>query len=405
MSWGNLKIGRIALRETYAVTDQVNASSGERTLTIRGTETYPGISYAELHARREDLMGIRGELVGVSFSAKSAFDGFYEVRDLGAIVRDWKATEEAAGLDWNATLSLIGPANAVDIESRLTGIARLNDFSVVGERWHAPAAGALGYFTGATNPSSSVDRIAEDGSVLRVRRGLPSGIDPRWSVSSVAAYLAGRVRFLAGGIERYGVRVNVLPTGWEVINGLVRVRLSATASATLDVDAWDGSWQVKAWDIAVSGDVITPAEILGVTVIRNDNEMVSLRLFSVDAAFGRTYLDLSLRRGSRFVECYLQVPAAATLKAQLHTLEASTKTSGYVAANANDGDGNKSWSCSAKSFTLATNGGVEKAATTTLDFAIGVVLNGTGAVAGDAAAVLYDQYIGALPESTTGVLR
>lgn len=405
MSWGYLTIGRIPLRETYTISDQVNASNGERTLTMTGVEYYPGTPYAEVHARREDLMGIRGEMVGVSFSAKPQFDGFYTVKDLGAVVTDWKAKDEAASLRWNATLSLIGPANAVDVESRLTGIARTNDFAEAGERWHAPAGGALAYWVGTGGPSGSMTRNLDTGSTIRVYRGIPVGMDPVWGVSTPAGLLAGRTRVLIDGLERYGTRVKGSATGWEISNGLVRVRPSATAGATIEVAAWGGSWETKDWDINPGPAVLTPASLLGTTVLRNDVEAVTIRLLFQDSASKRGLLDLVLRRGSRFVEGFMQVPDSATLIATLHTLETSTKTSGYVAANANDGQGNKAWSASAKAFTLQANGGVSKATATTLDFALGVVLDGTGAVSGDTADVLYKQYIGALPESTMGVLR
>lgn len=405
MSWGYLTLGRIPLRETYRVNDQVNASTGERTITLTGTETYPGITYDELVARREDLMGIRGELVGVTFSRKTTFSGFYTVKDLGANIRDYKTPDEAALVDWNATLSLIGPAAAVDLESRLTGIARVNNFAVSGERWHAPAAGALAYWAGV-GPSSAVTRALDANGPITVYRGIPAATDPRWSVASPAALLYGRVRFNSASVERYGIRINVPATNWEINNGLVRVRPSQPGTGTLEISAWGGSaWETKEWDVSVGGDIITPAEFLGCTVLRNDIEMVSVRIMANDPLKGRTYVDLALRRGSRFVEGYVQVPASSTLVVQLHSSEASTQTSGYVLANANDGSGNKAWSASAKTFTPAANGGISLAATTKLDWAAGVVLDGTGAVAGDLAADLYAQYIGALPEATAGVLR
>lgn len=404
MSWGSLVIGRIPLKETYRVSDQVNASSGERTLTLTGVETNPGLTRAEVHARREDLMGIRGELVGVTFSQKPEFDAFYTVKDLGAVLTDWTTTDAAVGLTWNATLSLIGPANAVDIESRLTGVARTNAFAVTGKRWHAPAAGSQGWYV-AGGSSGVVSRVTEDAVTVGVQVDFAAGQDPLWSVATVAGFLSGRVKFLSGGLERYGQRVKVPATGWELNNGLVRIRPAANGTGSLDIAAWDGSWQTKTWNLRVGTDVITPAEILGVTVLRNDTEAITLRMFAVDPSRGRTYVDLLLRRGSRFAEGYVRVASSATLGLRLEAAEASTQTSGYTVATANDADGNKAWVASALSYTTFASTGLDKATTTTLDFAVGVVLNGTGAVSGDAAADLYDQYIGALPEATMGVYR
>jgi hypothetical protein len=122
---------------------------------------------------------------------------------------------------------------------------------------------------------------------------------------------------------------------------------------------------------------------------------------------GRASLDLTLRRGSRFVEGYLQTGTSATLAAYRSTLETNTSfaASGYVTATGDDADGNRFAVGSARTFTAHTNGGVIKSSATSLDFWIGVEAGGGSAVSGDAATDLRSQYVACLPEAVYGVRR
>jgi hypothetical protein len=105
------------------------------------------------------------------------------------------------------------------------------------------------------------------------------------------------------------------------------------------------------------------------------------------------------------MEGYIQRPASGTLTVTADTVEAGTSVTGLIRATANDAAGNRYVVGSARSFTGdTTNGGFTKSATTTLDFYIGVELNGSSAVSGDAAADLQAQYIAAMAEKV-GVVR
>jgi hypothetical protein len=132
--------------------------------------------------------------------------------------------------------------------------------------------------------------------------------------------------------------------------------------------------------------------------------MVTLRLMK-DRAPGRTVLDLSLRRGSRVVEAYLQTDTATTLAWYRSATEAGTAGTGYVSATANDGAGNRYLIGSSKTFTNNLNGGLSASATRTLDTFIGAVVGGASAAAGDVATVVRDQYVLILTETTMGAPR
>jgi hypothetical protein len=220
----------------------------------------------------------------------------------------------------------------------------------------------------------------------------------------VASYLNGRVRFIdSNALERSGVNYSPAASGWNLNNALVRVQPLAS-NGVLQVAAWTGgAWQNISWDILSGGTTLgAPTSC---TVLRNECELAVVRLLWTQAP-GRITVDLTLRRGSRFVEVYVQGEFSATLVIQCFTAQAGTAGTGYVSATANDGAGNRYIVGSAKTFAnLLTQGGISLASTTTLDAFIGVVAGGSGAVAGDVATDLYAQYLGSPSELVQAVRR
>jgi len=401
MSWGTIQVGRLTLRETVLAEDKVNANSGVRSMVITGQESTPPLTLAQLRQRREDIMGLQDRLVQVAFTDKSDLDGFYRVTDTGASQTNWQG--EVAWVNWNISLELVGPANAVDLEDRLTAAGRINDFGRTGVSWHAPAVGAHSYYTGSTSPAGTVSRVGADGTVT-VYLGLPDGANPRWG-STVAGYPGGRARFVLDGAERTGINLAVSGSAWSVSNSLTQVEPGASASLT--VSSWGGAaWEDKSWDLFVGADLLSGQDLNAVTVLRNDYEMVTVRL--VWSAPARHTLDLSLRRGARTVEGYLQTGTADTLWLLRTTAEAGTSpaSAAYVTATANDADGNRFIVGSARTFTAQlVQGGLSASATRTLDFFVGAVVSGSGAATGDAAGDLRDQYLMAMADTTNGVRR
>lgn len=403
MGWGTITLGRLTVREAVLADDRVNQLTGVRTLVVQGQESTPPLTtVAELNQRREDIMGLMGLLIPVRFTDKPNLDGYYTVVDVGAGQTNWQG--EVAWVDWNVSLELIGPANAVDLEDRLTAAGRVNDHGQTGTSWHAPAVGAYGYWTGAGSPAGTVSRVGTDGTVT-VFLDLPADTNPRWG-ADLADYGGGRCRFTLDGFERTGTNLAVSGSAWSLSNSLVRV--TPAASATLSVDAWDsGAWAAKTWNVSVAGSGASLGAPDAVTVLRNDYELATVRLVW-DRAPGRAVLDLTVRRGARTVEGYLQTGAASTLAVYLGSAAAGTSpaSAGYVTATANDSDGNRYVAVSARSFTaLTVQGGLQKTSTRTLDFALGVAFGGSAAQSGDTAANLVSQYLMAMADTTAGVKR
>jgi hypothetical protein len=396
--WGDLKVGRLLLRETFKEGESAGTA---RTLDLEGQESSPPLTRNELVWRHDNLTALEsGTVMPLTFTDKPERNAYVNVDSLSADYTEWRT--DVVTSDWKLGLTRLGSDTEVDLQSRLTGVARVNDFSLTGERWHAPPIGHYGYQTGTSNPTT-MTRTGADGAIT-VYRSIPAGVSPRWGCATTA-YLNGRVRLTSSGTELCGVDQSLSPTGWALTNGLVNI--TPGASATFDVQAYTGgAWRSKLWNVSVAGSAASITSWDGATLLRNDPEHVIVRL-TTGLNPGRATLDLTLRRGSRTVEGYLQTTTSNTLAAYRSTLEATTSfaASGYVVATSNDADGNRFAIGSARTFTAHTNGGVQKAATTTLDFWIGAVAGGGSAVSGDTATDLRNQYIGALPETIYCVRR
>lgn len=401
MSWGTLTIGRLTLAETDSVDDKVNANDGTRTVVLTGTEyTFGKWTDAQLKAKAEDLVLLMDRVLPVTFSQKSERNGYYRITDAGVVSTRWQG--EGSFFTWNLSLALIGPDNAVDIESRMTHVVRTNAHGIVGERWHAPAIGHYAYFLGAVAPTS-ITRATETGP-MTIYRGIPA-VNPRWG-SPVGSFLSGAAKFAdINGVVRSGVGIKLDPSWWELNNGLVRVRPASTAGTTLEIAFYDGAaWrETGPWDIRVAGSSILPAShLLAVHLVRNEPELVVVRLVALQPATSlRVTIDLMLRRGSRFVEGYLQRTAAGVLAVTPDQATPTTLSPGYFKANAPDVSGVSIVGGSSKTFVLANTGGVEVTGGTAMDFWIGAEL--AGAVAGDLSADLAKQYM-AVPNEQTGVI-
>lgn len=399
MTWGTVTIGRLVLRETTTLTG--GYASGRRTLSLAGEESTPPLTMAQLRQRQEDILGLADRFVPVTFTDKTDHNGYYVVDNVSAALDN--AQGETAKVSWTITLARLGPDNAVDLESRIVNVVRQNSFALTGERWHAPAASAYAYFTGSTRPSGSVARVGDEG-VVTVYRGVPAAVSPRWG-AALADYGRARARVTVDGLERSADEVSIpASAAWRIGNSLVNV--SGGASASLLMDFYDGTaWRTKSWNVSVTASAASPVLTWdAITIVRNDYESVTVRLVK-SAAPGRALLDLTLRRGARFVEGYAQTDVSSTMSVYLASAETGAASAGYVTATASDAFGHRYVAGSAKTFATNTNGGLSASAVTGFDFFIGSVIGGASAAAGDTAAQLRDQYIATMAETTMGAKR
>lgn len=398
--YGVMQVGRVPLREDTSA--DLVANDGFVEMSVSGQESFGRLTLNDLIQRVDDVVALRGQLLPCTFTQKPELNGFYQVLEMTATYTKW-VPEAVAIVPWSAKLRRVGYAGDTDLEARLAGpLTRANDHAAVGERWHAPSLNHVGYSAGSTLPNV-VSRTGTDG-VMTVYRTLTVGINPRWGTTAANALL-GRVRFLDSlGRERVATRVDLAATGWEVHNGLVRIQVNA-ANGNLILSHWSGSaWQAKEFTVFHSTG---PAVAMGVpdylTVLRNDLECVTVRL-TKSLAPGRITVDLTLRRGSRLTEVYVQHQFGTTLKIQRAVAEATTAFTGYLRSTAADANGHRLVLGSTRTFVADNvNGGLSRAATPSLDAFIAIERG--GAATGDLAAQLWAQYLGAASETVKGVRR
>lgn len=376
MSWGTLKVGRITLSETYTLNDAVNASSGDRSIALNGTETNPKRLLPELLALAEDLGTLLKQVLPVTFSQKPERNGYYSVRDVNVSALKWVG--EAASVTWSLSLDYMGPDNAVDIESRLMMLERTNVHSVAGERWHAPAVGAYAYYTGAARPTAVTERQTPDGPIA-VYRSLPLNVNPRWGVG-VGDFMKGSAKVYTDNILRAGIGITAGLSNWEINNGIMSVRPGV--NGTINVGAFNattGTFVYKAWNLGIGSatDGLKLSDFDAVTILRNDPEAVAIRIIK-DYRPGRATVDLTLNRGAKFVECFIQSDVAVLMGAWLDIAEAATTGVGYVVATSNDANGMRFTAGSSKAFTAHADGGLFSTATVTAyDLYMGVASSAT----------------------------
>lgn len=392
----DIQLGRITLRETMTFTE--SAYQGWD-VHLSGKEVTPMITRPELIDRFDAVLDSMDTLMPVIWEEKAERSGYYTCFSASGDYTD-RFRQRIAVVEWKVSLKRHGPDTDVDLETRLSGTVRANDFSLTGERWSAPPIGAYGYYTGATLPSL-MTRATTDGTIT-VFRGLPAGVSPRWGCR-VEDYLAGRVRVLTSGTERVGTGHRLAAGQWELSNGLVRVRPLSSGGSIEVASFTGGAWRPKAWWIDVGGTKVTAWD--SASLLRNDFEQCVIRLLAVRSPVGRVMLDLTLRRGSRFAEGWLQRGDSGNLSVYLATSETCTDSTSYVVRTANDGDGNKTIAGSARNFDPHASGGLVRTSNVAMDFWLGVVAGGTSAVSGDAATDLRAQYCGAQPEITAAVRR
>lgn len=400
MAWGKVTVAGFELRETTSA-----ARDGD-SLRIRGQESYPPSTKPYVEAADGNLVALGKEanerdlIVPVTFTDKTWLTGFYRVASASSeLDRRQNGAVEVA--DWQLSLERVGTAPDVEIESLLPMIGRTDELAgtQTPSFWHAPAVGHTSYLTGATVPAGTLTRTSSDG-VLTVYTGIPAGYAPRWTVAA-ADYLLGSARVLFDGIRRLG-RSTPLLSVWEVHNGLVRVVSGAGGSFT--VSCWDaGAWRsAKSYAVTVNGAALTSQPEL--TVLRNDPEEVVVRL-TYPGSPGRTTVDLSLRRGARFVTGTIKRHSAATIGVARTAAEAASVVTGGLRATSADADGNRFVLGSSRLVTTATGtASISKASVTRFDFFAGHEVD-EAPQAGDAFADLLAQYLAAGGELATVVTR
>lgn len=395
MAWGTINVGGLTFRET------ISASEASDKLTITGQEAAPPQTPTAVRATHLNVLGLPGAVVPVTFQDKTELTGYYFVASSQSDVVN-HANGMVMSSSWQLDLQRLGTERDLEFESRISTVPHSTTLSgPAAVFWHAPPAGFRDYYTGATVPSGAVTRQSADGAVT-VFTGVPAGVYPRWTCPA-ASYMNGSARVVLDGIRRVGLDTAGYST-WEINNGLVRLTGSSTTLPYV-LSVW--SQTASAWVSAKNFRTMTAAAMVTTipefTIIRNDPEQVTIRLtYAMNP--GRLTVDMSLRRGSRFVTGIVKQHSATTLGLRPETSETGTAVTGGV-MHAADANGNATVIGSSVSATVTTGtGALSKASVTSFDFFLGSQI-GASPATGDAFADLLNQYLGTTGDQTRTVRR
>lgn len=390
--WGTIRAGGVVLRET------ISAVEGSNGLVVEGQESFPPSPVAFVRATRDRVRGLVGKTVPVLFSDKNQLTGYYMVRDSSATLVD-EQNGEMVSCNWSMTLERIGSGTDVEMESRVPTIARATDVAnpAAASFWHSPPGATRDYFTGSTVPSSVFSRSGSEG-IIPVYAGMPTDVAPRWTVLP-ASYMLGSARLTVDGQYVSG-EVTPPHTEWVLSNSLIDIRKGLNGALDISTLAADGARRsIKALLMFVNIVVLNNSEM---TVLKNEPGEVTIRL-SYPAAPGRTTVDLTLRRGARFVTGVIKRHSSATLGVGMFQGNMSSVPGGLRETNA-DANSNRFVIGSAKPGGPLGQDSMQKGSVTVLDFFAGHEI-GTSPQVGDAYADLWAQYRGTAGETVKAVRR
>lgn len=248
---------------------------------------------------------------------------------------------------------------------------------------------------------------AADGTTVRHLDGGTSGTRNKFFGPGRYGYLlppdtatGGACSIEISGHRTVGRQVPNDPADWVISNEISRVRPGASGAL---IFGWhDGSqWDEISFTLTsgTSGPPWTAlaADPIGIAVNRDSPECVSIKLrYPILTHYGYT-LDLTLRRGARYVEGYMQTgDAVGTWGIRRSTTEAATALTGGIRATSNDPNGNRFILAVSNSATNdLTNGGVRRSASTQseMTFMVGCEVSGSSAADPlDAQTLLYAYY-------------
>lgn len=399
----SLRIGRVGI-DTAASDPETWSESGDIT-TLSGN-LFAG-TLANAQTLRQQILGYVGneweKTVPVVWSSDTTRTGFYRVQ---AAKVDTGPSMVAGYVPFSMTLERVQGYAAPSMESILQGANRTNKpAGVTTKPWWAVTTAEQNLLGTIGGASSYGTRSAVGGVTMAL-----------WNLSSYSSVFVGQVlpanwydgaaTISAGGKVVVGRQVGPgHGADWQIDNGVIK----AVPGSGNFVDlycwvsgAWVGPTSFKIGYSPISTFTDLPAAT-SMVVLRNSPEEVSIRLATqIGAIFSDSfYVDLTLRRGSRFVSVH------HSLGTQPGIGMAATTAMSHIDANlggnvktTNDGNGNRAvllYATSGLTEDLVL-GTMYRPGTSTFDGAIGIEVGGTGSTSSSTAVATRDQYHAAQSE-------
>lgn len=331
--------------------------------------------------------------------------GFYRINDVSV---NYSGPSALHGIfDFAISATQIEHFASPKFESALTGATISNPHGIVGESWFAFPQSVTEQHFAADNGlgcDSLVIRPSEDGNIwftncLDNYRGILN-----YFLTPDNYYLGSSRISIGDPLEVVvGSQIHSSPTQWQVSNGLVRIFSTAT-DGQFGLQWWksdDTGWSdEKLFQLSgsptIAGDIF---QFNNLTILRNAPETCTIRLsglpeygqfvpslYPSSISWGRIFIDLTIRIGSRIVNGHLTSDRRDDWQISRVDAEAATSVAGGIHATAFDADDVKYLLTSTGPFTTDLTQGTLIADETinpgdllpsSFDFGIGGVVPGT----------------------------
>lgn len=270
--------------------------------------------------------------------------------------------------------------------------------------------GSLGFGSASGGGGGGSSHVAAGATSVSYVDGSQSG-DGSVTITAIPS-TGGAIPPVA--VTRYvvvGRQAPAEPLGWEISNGLVRIRPGYDGTtAQLEIAGFDGTaWRAKTWQMwdKVTNTAVS-ARARAISVLRNAPEEVRLRwILDLPDNLNTVTVDLRVRRGARCAEITTQSTMSKRWGWMLVTSEAGTGITGAVVATANDSAGGRYIIMSPDSWTAdTTKGGLAlTTAGTAVTAGIGYVGGYASAQAADMPTGLVAQFMAAGAETMAVVAQ
>ncbi len=322
--------------------------------TLRVTGITRSTSAAKAIVLRDQIRGLGRNIdepvVPIRFSSSTydSLEGMYRIDAAGS---DMQAADGALwDVRWEIQATRVMSYQQPFSESRCVVACLQNSHGIT----TANAAGEVGAPVSTTEvypntPSAydSTDTLTgADGSVFvgglltSVYTSLTTPVVFRYSTPLANWYIGG-CRIQMAGDYVVGRQCVDSPTNWQLDNGLVKISASATAGA-FDVSWYDGSQWDTAKTFAVFGPTAgTVSAFHHVGILFNGIERSTIRLGLSNSGGYTAFADVTIRRGSRWVQVAVLSELYESWGVKRSSVEAATAITGGIRATANDAAGNR----------------------------------------------------------------
>ena len=422
----SLTIGRVVLADP----DEVKVSGDQVDFTVEMSNT----TLQDLKAARQQLAGLVNnpdeEAIPVIWSEDSTFDGFYRVLNVSIPSSPTMLTNFYVP---PATISLrrVGGYANPWFELVTQAVVRTNGHGITAPSTIIATTPAVSTLSGdivdlypSITAGSPNSRTISNGFTIGVyRRTAPITVTSvRYSALASSFYLGGATIELQYGTSTWYPVVGYQTydhgatsflgtpvSAWRISNGIIRLTSTTvpTSAGAGILEIWDnvaGAWETTTQTVSWTssggiGNLGSNVVIKALVVVRNSPEQVTIRVQT--AAKSETW---TIQRGAHFAMCTVYDPSLNTPGNPGYRLGfsgtgvAGTSITGGIRQTSNDASGNR--------LVLATNTARTAITADTAiqptsqshssTYMIGIELGGSSAVAGDTAADLVEQFIGAV---------